>query len=139
MSRKVLINCKKGEKELYDQIFKSRYFRDSGASEFDYALIFTLAVAYGFNEKNFEPLKGGTEWVTRREYIRKNDDLMIFLRSIVIAKTEDISIINNDDKIFEIAESFANGGIHRLHHALLDKNSPNFDKILEGLLNEGKN
>jgi len=139
MSRNVLINCKKGEKELYDQIFRSRYFRDGGASEFNYALIFILAVAYGFNEKNFKPLRGSTEWVTRREYIRKNDDLMTFLRSMVIAKTGDISIINNDDKIFEIAESFANGGIHRLHHALLNKHSPDFDKILEGLLNKGKN
>lgn len=136
MPRNVTINCKKGDKGLYDQIYASRYFRDGEASELGYSLIFTLAVAYGFSEEKSEPLKGGTEWVTRREYVRKNDDLMTFFRAIVIAKTGDISLINNEDKIFEIAESFANGGIHRLHHAILHKSSPDFDKTLEGMLNE---
>lgn len=136
MPRNVLVNCKKEDKKLYDQISGSRYFRDGEASEFGYALIFTLAAAYGFNEEKFESLKGSTHWVTRREYIRKNDDLMTFLRVIVTAKMGDISMINNEDKIFEVAESFANGGIHRLYHALLHANSPDFDKILESMLSK---
>jgi hypothetical protein len=136
MKKRVLLNCKRGNKKLYDEIFESKYFKGTGEKDLSYALIFTLSISYGFKNNNFIPIKSGTEWITRAEYITKNDEFIAFFRAVAISKSDDVFIINDEEKIFEIAEGYANGGINRLHSDIFGKNVPDFDKILEEIINK---
>lgn len=85
-------------------------------TELKYA--FLWAVSLGLNEGKRTPLQGAKDGVFMTSNL--NDDQKAFLYTIAIAETNDLEVIDNEDKVVSIAEEYANTGIYRLRELLLD-------------------
>ena len=51
---KIVINCQKGTRKLYQEIADSKYIE--GDKELGMALLFCLAVSLGYRKKKYDPL-----------------------------------------------------------------------------------
>jgi hypothetical protein len=130
---------RKADRDLYTQIESSRLFQIEGKkSDLTQGKIFALAVAQGFASGDYDEMKEGdpTIFYGRWSYITENTDIYRFIQSIAVAHKKSIKVLNEDDKleVFKIAQAYANGGIHKLHHLLFSKDEPDFDKKLESQL-----
>lgn len=126
---KALIFVEDGDRELYQKIAQTKYFKGD-RSELNLGKIFCLAMAIGFQQKRYVPLSK-PQYITRKEYLIKNNHMRSFLFSVAIAHQKNLSILLNYNKVFEIAQSYANGGFKVLCARVFDKQSADFDKELE--------
>lgn len=130
--KKIVINCEKGTKKLYDEMKKSQYFK-----EIEYSFIFALAVAFGHKENKYKELKevhsGG---FIRVETIENNTELKRLLEAIAISREKELDVAIDKTKVYKIAEAYANGGIKLLYNLFTNTQGPDFDKEIENEINK---
>jgi len=129
MKKKIVINCEKGTKKLYDEINRSRYFRYIK----DLSTIFCLAAALGYKNNKYKELSslhsGG---LIRAETMERNTDVIRFIESLAIHHAKSLGILSDERRVYEIAEAYANGGIRILYSMIFDNyQEGDFDKKIE--------
>jgi len=101
--------------------------------------IFIMAMALGFKGGKIHkiPLKKGKEGVVRLTYF-KEEHISMIKAVAIIDSGEDI--LFDEDKVYSIAEEYANGGIRLLKKALIGNKEPGsyIKKLCTGLLEISK-
>lgn len=103
------INNKKPVKDIYD-LLKSR--KSSFFHQREYTQIFIASMALGYVNKNRLPLKHKSRSIPTKVFSKEEKWMMI---SIAIEQQKDLSIIKEEQKILNLAEEYANGGIYFLY------------------------
>lgn len=111
--------------EIYQNLLKTHYFK--GMKNID---IFLCATLIGINVVKRPFALDNSK---KKDYIRVNDNLnkqsMIILKSLAIAKFDDVNVLSNEDKLFSFCEDYANAGIKKLN-AWYNNNEESFENIL---------
>ena len=81
--------------------------------------VFMLAVALGYQKKTRRTCSSGSKHTIRKEVFSEQD--IILLKAIAIATTDDIGILSRPADILNIAEEYAQVGIHDVKAYLLDQ------------------
>ncbi len=81
--------------------------------------IFLAAAVMGYINNEFKELSSAKDLFMWSTLINDNHALPV-LQSIALVKTNDPSILLNDDEVAKIAEGYANGGIHILAKKILE-------------------
>lgn len=116
--------------DYYDEIMEKGPFGD-----FEKPQIFLLAVSIGYARGEKE--EGADDWVTRTEYLGgENSEERWLLRSIALEETDDITVLRDGKKIFDIAVQYANGGIQVLHDMVFADEPGSIEKRLEAMIRE---
>lgn len=97
-------------------------------------MLFMLAVSYGYYYKERVPLKDKKKDYTRWSYVQGPQELV--LKSIAIKEYGDPSIVKDYKLISQLAEEYANGGIHRLKADIHSGEFGSFQKRFEKLLRQ---
>jgi hypothetical protein len=128
-----IIYIRKGDKESFarlqeeDSPFRSKENKD----------LFIMAMAIGFNEGKRieigpgERISGGyfrTSYLTDRE--------KALIKAVAVADSGDFDVIANKKRVYEIAESYAAGGIESLKRSVLGGKYEDYSKKLEVALLE---
>jgi hypothetical protein len=129
---KALIMVESGDRKVYQTIAESKYFKGDKTG-LNLATIFCLAVAIGYKSKKFTPLER-REYVTRKEYVIKNNYTKNFLYSVAVVHAKNLKVLSDENRIFEIVQSYANGGIKLLYANISDAQSGDYDKQVEAEL-----
>lgn len=130
--KKIIINCERGTKKFYDELKKSQYFK-----EIEFSFIFALAAVFGYKEnkyKEFEEIHPGG--FIRVETIENNTELKRLLEAIAISRENSLNVAVDKKRVYEIAETYANGGIRILYNLFTDTHGPDFDKEIENKISE---
>jgi hypothetical protein len=92
--------------------------------------VFRLCLAYGFysGKKNDVPPRAAD--VTNVNYIK--DLELAEMQAIALTETEDSTILLREDDVFDVAESYASGGLELLAHEI--SNQADFGAWLTSLL-----
>ncbi|MFH1971024.1 MAG: hypothetical protein ABIJ05_01415 [Patescibacteria group bacterium] len=85
--------------------------------------IFIIAMALGFKEGKIHktPLKKGKEGVVRLTYFKEEHLSMI---KAVAIMDSGLDVLFDEDKVYSIAEEYANGGIKMLKRELIANKEP---------------
>lgn len=95
--------------EIYEllKVNKASFFYKS-----EYARIFIAAMALGYINKNKIPLKKKSRSIPSAVFSPQERWMMI---SIAMEEENDLAIVKDEQKILNIAEEYANGGINFLY------------------------
>lgn len=98
------LNIDKDDRELYNeiQIFKNKENKEK----------FLFAMAYGFINKVKYPIKKKDGFILN-SYLRPEDEALLY--SLAVTATDSVNILLDLQKIYEIAEEYARGGLKLLH------------------------
>ena len=111
--------------EIYQDLMKTHYFK--GMKNID---LFLCATLIGINVVKRPSALDNSK---KKDYIRVNDNLnkqsMIILKSLAIAKFDDVNVLSKEDKLLSFCEDYANSGIKRLYAWYTD-NEESFENIL---------
>jgi len=105
------------------------FFQKGGNPE-----IFIMAMAMGFKKGIKTPLKKGKEGVVRLTYFKEEHISMIKAIAVIDAKSAEI--LSDEEKIYSIAEEYANTGIKLLKPLLISTDSVSYIKKLASELLE---
>jgi len=94
--------------------------------------MFIFAVCYGFKNDFRKSLSSKFGFV-RAEYLKEDDWALL---KVLAVKADNIEVLNNQDKIIEIAEEYAHGGIELLIKDVNESQYDSFEKNFELLLFE---
>jgi len=94
---------------------------------------FFYAMAIGFKNKIRQPLDSKDGYV-RAEYLHPKDEAL--MNAVAIYATDDVNIITNRDKVFNIVEEYAHAGIRLLYDAVNSGQPGSYYKKLEMDLRE---
>lgn len=132
---KQIINCEKGHrKKYYQKIAESRFFK--GEKELTHSLNVAIAASIGYKRNKFKPLES-VEWISRVEYVEKDTKMKTFFQSLAVAREKSLDVLLDDEKVYEIAEAYANGGIIHLFNLFTGaEGSGDFDKEMESQIND---
>ena len=86
---------------------ETSFFQKGGNPE-----IFIMAMALGFKKGIKTPLKKGKEGVVRLTYFKEENISMI--KAVAIIDTKSVEVLSDKEKIYSIAEEYANTGIKLL-------------------------
>lgn len=107
----------KKNKELFDKLVD----KHSKASIFagrEMWEVFIFAMSIGYKENLKEPLKTKVKTIPSSA-IRDNDRVMWLIKAIAVDE-KGTDILMNPDKVYSIAEEYANGGIKLLYEKVLN-------------------
>lgn len=79
---------------------------------------FFLAMALGINNKTQRPLTQ-REGFVRAEYLHESDHAL--LKAVALSTTKDMTILQDTEKIFGIAEEYAMGGLEHFKALVLEQ------------------
>ena len=112
--------------ELNKDVFISAELKET-KSKFFYAM------SIGFKNKIRQPLDAKDGYV-RAEYLHPKDEAI--MNAVAIYATDDVNIITNREKVFNIVEEYAHAGIRLLHNAINSGQPGSYYKKLEMDLRE---
>ena len=95
--------------------------------------VFIMATIMGLKYGARMPLKS-KEGFFREEYL--NNDERSIIKAIAISEEKDVSVLNDMDKVYQIAEEFAKAGIRYLRDSVFTKEHGSYLKRLESELLE---
>lgn len=96
---------------------------------YEMAYLFIIAMAYGVHYDKKKSINNPIRSISR-SFIEKDFEWLI--RAIAIASSkEDIDIISDEAKIYEIAEEYANGGIEIIENLIKKSKPGEFEEIME--------
>lgn len=81
--------------------------------------VFMWAASLGYTRGSKKTLSGKKVGIFRWPQFESQTDVPL-LKALAIADTGDLMIIQNQDKMLEIVQEYANAGIHDLQQALSD-------------------
>lgn len=128
-----IIYIRKGDKDSFDRLMED----DSPFHDKDKKYLFVMAMATGFSEgKRIEigPGERITGGYIRTSYLSDREKALI--KAIAVAESGDFDVISDKKKVYEIAESYAAGGIESLKRSVLGGNYGDYAKKMEVTLLE---
>lgn len=91
--------------------------------------IFIIAMALGFNKKQRVPLKkSNRDDLTRISYLKEEQIGMI--RALALKEEGNVEVLLDDEKIYSIAEEYANGGLKILKSLVIGEEPGSYVKKL---------
>ncbi|GAA0452559.1 hypothetical protein MUK72_17010 (plasmid) [Halococcus dombrowskii] len=105
--------------ELYKELQESE---ESPFTESELNEIFVFAVAYGSRKAGRTPIDGAGRALFNRP--AHNDQTLWFIRSVAVAEERTTDVLIDGEKVKEIAEEYANGGITELHNKVFGPGDP---------------
>lgn len=81
--------------------------------------VFMLAAVLGYRRGSRRPAPSSTRHTIRKEVFSENDYNL--LKAIAIATTGDVEVLMSQGEILNIAEEYAQAGIHEVKAELLDQ------------------
>lgn len=121
MNQKDRLEIAKGQREyLYDkiEIFKGKSRKEQ----------FLFAMAYGFKNNEKKVLKTKEGFFLIKD-LRQEDEALI--NALAVYDTDSLEILTNKEKVYEIAEQYANAGILMLSDKIDSIQFGSFDNIFE--------
>jgi hypothetical protein len=119
----------KKDRDLYNNIIKQEaFFKKKGNLE-----LFLFAMMFGYKNNAQLPIENRDGWV-RTEYIGNEDKTI--MDSIAVDTIGSSEILADRERVFEIAEEFAHGGIQLLVSEIKNTQFGSFQKRLEQKLFE---
>ena len=82
--------------------------------------VFMWAVALGVKEGKRRPLSGSREQIFRWDQFSQEMDIPA-LKAIALAETGEVEVLLQEDHILQIAEEYANAGIHEIKREITDQ------------------
>lgn len=116
------LSIEKNDKEKYEKLREESIFKEKDNKD-----LFIFAMAYGYTKNVCKTLESKEGYV-RTEYLKSEDWALI--DSLVIDKGS-IDMLGNPEKIFQLAEQYANAGIKLLNEKINSIQFGSFDKYLE--------
>lgn len=127
------LSVSKAAQPIFDQLV-SRTSKDIDDRPFSTKkTLFIAAACIGAKHDAYKELEGKVDTVHCE--VMEDEDIAILI-SLAYQKTQDLDILSNPKKIFEIAECYANGGIFFLQDKLLHQPGTPFESFIELILNE---
>jgi len=119
----------KGDKKLYDELEEQeKFFKNKGRKE-----QFMFALAVGFHNGNRQPLNTYDGMFNSRDLTPM--DISI-IESIAVQTEGNVSVIEDEAKIYRVAEEYAHGGIKILNKEVKNVQFGSYPKKLEISLTE---
>lgn len=81
--------------------------------------VFMFAALLGYRQGRRRSLSTGKKITIRRDVLTEND--FTLLKTLALAETSDVNVLQDLGKILTIAEEYAHAGIHELKAYLLDQ------------------
>jgi len=118
----------------WDQEFKTPFVkkleeylvRVTGANAISNTDLFMLCLAVGFEMKKVRPVPPRKTDAVRISYLKEPH--LAIMKSVALTHTQDHMILLNEDKVFDIVEQYAAGGLEIL--AIEMENQINFETYL---------
>jgi hypothetical protein len=106
--------------------------RMTGANSVSNADLFMLCLAVGFEMNKVREVPPKRSDAVRISYLKEPH--LAIMKSVALSQTQDHMILMNEDKVYDIVEQFAAGGLEIL--AIQMKTQVNFETYLSKLLYE---
>ena len=114
------VSIESGVHALYKQLTE-RPQQNPESSPFLYMKdVFMWAVALGVKQGKRRPLTGPREQIFRWDQFSQETDVHA-LKAIALAETEDVEVLLQIERILQIAEEYANAGIHEIKQEIVDQ------------------
>ncbi len=124
----------KDKHELYEKLVKR------GADNLDnYPFqtmkdLFMVAACLGARNNIFEEIKSSKDIFNSDVFDEKTD--VPILASLAFQKEKSLSVLNDEKKILEIAQGYANGGIHLVKEQIVNNPGKPLNNFLELIFNK---
>jgi len=82
--------------------------------------VFMLAACLGYRRSQRKPIVGKKQQIFHWAQFSEQVDVPI-LKALAIATTGDVSVLSSQEQIVQIAEEYANAGIHELKSSVVDQ------------------
>jgi dnd system-associated protein 4 len=92
--------------------------------------MFMWAASLGYSRGGRKPLSGKKAGIFRWAQFHSQTDVAL-LRALAIADTGDLTVLQDQDKILEIVQEYANAGIYELQQALSGDYGRPLNQLLE--------
>lgn len=111
------------DKKLYTQLTEEVFLNQQNKDQF------LLVMAFGFHSgKRRQIQERDSGGFVRVEYLTPEDEALI---DAIAVFEEGIDILNNESKVYEIAEEYAHAGIHLLYNEIESQKYGSFYKWFE--------
>ena len=120
---------KKGDRKIYDKVLG----RGSPFYGMDNKIPFLISMLIGYQEGIRIPLGSNKDGWIRVDYLDDNEKYII--QSIAIETEKNLDVLMDINKVYEIAEEYASGGLKLLQDEIFNPlNLADYEKRLELLL-----
>lgn len=120
-----------GDKKLYDTLKNNEEFFKNNNSNKE---LFLFSMAIGFINKSRQKFSGKKLGYFLEKDLKYED--FVLLNTVAIFETESLDILNDKEKIFNIAEEYAHGGLKLLSDDIESVQFGSFSKNFELKLNQ---
>ena len=120
-----------GDKKIYDNLRDNEEFFKNNKENKD---LFLFAMAYGFINERRLPFTGKRLGYFLEKNLKYEDHAL--LNALAINETQSVDILNDKEKIFNIAEEYAHGGLKLLKDDIESIQFGTFSKNFELKLNQ---
>lgn len=110
------------DKSLYDEIEETVFLGQQNKDQF------LFAMAYGFRHQASRSI-ARREGFVRAEYLAPDDEALI--NALAVSETGSAAVLSNRERVYEIAEQYAHGGIRLLHAQIQSTQHGSFYKVFE--------
>lgn len=126
-----------------DRVFIKKEYREKYYNPLEkegffsrHADTFIMALLYGFINDHRSKITGNKDGLILINNIPQEDYIPIIKAVAVFAENGNLNILQNDEKLYSIAEEYANGGIALLNKDVFGKWKEDYSKKLETILRE---
>jgi len=120
-----------GDKKIYDNLRDNEEFFKNNKENKD---LFLFAMVFGFINERRLPFTGKKLGYFLEKNLKYEDHIL--LNVLAIHETQSLDILNDKEKIFNIAEEYAHGGLKLLNDDIESIQFGTFSKNFEMKLNE---